>query len=107
MYNIIKRLLINLLFFYFVFSGFCNLPVNMKSSSKLDIALRDAISSTFNELPLAKHASVVRWYVMLACITSTNKTYNSISEMSVKLLMDISEEINSRWDPYGALIGTR
>ncbi|XP_075144573.1 BIR repeat containing ubiquitin-conjugating enzyme [Haematobia irritans] len=87
--------------------GFCNLPANIKSSSKLDIALRNAISTTFNELPFAKHASVVRWYVMLACITSTNKTYNSISEMCVKLLVDISEEIQRRWDPYGALIGTR
>ncbi|XP_037827973.1 baculoviral IAP repeat-containing protein 6 isoform X2 [Lucilia sericata] len=87
--------------------GFCNLPLAIKPSSKLDTALRDAIYNTFNELPLAKHASVVRWYVMLACITSSNKTYNSISEMCVKLLMDISEEINRRWDPYGALIGTR
>ncbi|XP_059217801.1 baculoviral IAP repeat-containing protein 6 isoform X2 [Stomoxys calcitrans] len=87
--------------------GFCNLPANIKISSKLDIALRNAISTTFNELPFAKHASVVRWYVMLACITSTNKTYNSISEMCVKLLVDISEEIKRRWDPYGALIGTR
>ncbi|KAM7359256.1 BIR repeat containing ubiquitin-conjugating enzyme isoform 2-T2 [Cochliomyia hominivorax] len=87
--------------------GFCNLPLNMKPLSKLDIVLRDAIYNTFNEIPLAKHASVVRWYVMLACITSSNKTYNSISEMCVKLLMDISQEINRRWDPYGALIGTR
>lgn len=97
--------------FYFVcflfFSGFCNLPLTNKLSSKLDTALRDAIYNTFNELPLAKHASVVRWYVMLACITSSNKTYNSISDMCVKLLMNISEEINRRWDPYGALIGTR
>ncbi|XP_073817547.1 BIR repeat containing ubiquitin-conjugating enzyme isoform X2 [Musca autumnalis] len=87
--------------------GFCNLPANSKGSSKLDVALRNAIATTFNELPFAKHASVVRWYVMLACITSTNKTYNGISEMCVKLLVDISEEIKRRWDPYGALIGTR
>lgn len=89
------------------FSGFCNLPLNSKVSCNLDTALRNAIATTFNELPFAKHASVVRWYVMLACITSTNKTYNSISEMCVKLLVDISDEIKRRWDPYGALIGTR
>lgn len=83
------------------------MPLSVKSTSKLDVNLRDAINNTFNELPLAKHASVVRWYVMLACITSSNKSYNGISEMCVKLLIEISTEINRRWDPYGALIGTR
>ena len=85
----------------------CNLPPEIQNHSTLDIAIKDAVANTFKELPSAKYASVVRWYTMLACGTSTPESHNGISELCIKLLVDISKEIEKRWDPYGALMGTR
>lgn len=69
--------------------------------------MRDAIANTFNELPLARYASVVSWYATLTWVTSTLKCYHGIPELCIKLLTEISQEMNKRWDPYGALLGTR
>lgn len=85
----------------------CNLPTEIQNHSTLDIAIKESIANTFNELPSAKYASVVRWYTMLACATSTPESHNGISELCIKLLVEISKEIEKRWDPYGALMGTR
>ncbi|XP_067616443.1 baculoviral IAP repeat-containing protein 6 isoform X2 [Eurosta solidaginis] len=87
--------------------GICSLPVEVQSHSTLDVAIKDAVANTFNELPSAKFASVVRWYSMLACATSTMESHNGISELCVKLLTDIAQEIDGRWDPYCSLLSTR
>ncbi|KAL9897854.1 dual E2 ubiquitin-conjugating enzyme/E3 ubiquitin-protein ligase BIRC6-like isoform 3-T4 [Glossina fuscipes fuscipes] len=87
--------------------GICNLPTEIQAHTTLDVAMRDAIANTFNELPLAKYASVVSWYATLTWVTSTLKCYHGIPELCIKLLTEISQEMNKRWDPYGALLGTR
>ncbi|XP_036324883.1 baculoviral IAP repeat-containing protein 6 isoform X2 [Rhagoletis pomonella] len=87
--------------------GICSLPVEVQSHSTLDVAIKDAVANTFNELPRAKFASVVRWYAMLACATSTLESHNGISELCVKLLAEITREIDGRWDPYCSLLSTR
>ncbi|XP_054081324.1 baculoviral IAP repeat-containing protein 6 isoform X3 [Zeugodacus cucurbitae] len=87
--------------------GICSLPVEVQSHSTLDVAIKDAVANTFNELPRAKFASVVRWYAMLACATSTLESHNGISELCVKLLTEIAKEIDVRWDPYCSLLSTR
>ncbi|XP_054725362.1 baculoviral IAP repeat-containing protein 6 isoform X3 [Anastrepha obliqua] len=87
--------------------GICSLPVEVQSHSTLDVAIKDAVANTFNELPRAKFASVVRWYAMLACATSTLESHNGISELCVKLLTEITQEIDGRWDPYCSLLSTR
>nr|XP_014092668.2 baculoviral IAP repeat-containing protein 6 isoform X3 [Bactrocera oleae] len=87
--------------------GICSLPVEVQSHSTLDVAIKDAVANTFNELPRAKFASVVRWYAMLACATSTLESHNGISELCVKLLAEIAKEIDVRWDPYCSLLSTR
>uniref|UniRef100_W8AIN7 Dual E2 ubiquitin-conjugating enzyme/E3 ubiquitin-protein ligase BIRC6 n=1 Tax=Ceratitis capitata TaxID=7213 RepID=W8AIN7_CERCA len=87
--------------------GICSLPVEIQSHSTLDVAIKDAVANTFNELPRAKFASVVRWYAMLACATSTLESHNGISELCVKLLTEIAKEIEVRWDPYCSLLSTR
>ncbi|XP_037945587.1 baculoviral IAP repeat-containing protein 6-like isoform X2 [Teleopsis dalmanni] len=87
--------------------GIGNMPSELQNELNLSVAVKTAISSTFKELPLSKHASVVHWFTTLVCATSTADSHNEISELCIKLLTKISAEISQRWDPYGALLGTR
>ncbi|XP_062126380.1 baculoviral IAP repeat-containing protein 6 isoform X3 [Drosophila sulfurigaster albostrigata] len=87
--------------------GVGNLPTELQKQATLDSSIKTAISNTFCELPQARCGSVVRWYTMLACATSTAESHNSISEYAINLLKDISSEIDKRWDPHCALLSTR
>ncbi|XP_030370289.1 baculoviral IAP repeat-containing protein 6 isoform X2 [Scaptodrosophila lebanonensis] len=87
--------------------GAANLPIELQKHSTLDNTIKTAISNTFNEISQADCGSVVRWYTMLTCATSTAESHNSISEMAINLLKDIANEIDKRWDPYCALLSTR
>ncbi|XP_064535866.1 baculoviral IAP repeat-containing protein 6 isoform X5 [Drosophila montana] len=87
--------------------GMANLPRELQKHASLDISIKTAITNTFHELPRAQCASVVRWYTMLTCATSTAESHNSISEYAINLLKDIASEIDKRWDPHCALLSTR
>ncbi|XP_017867094.1 PREDICTED: baculoviral IAP repeat-containing protein 6 isoform X6 [Drosophila arizonae] len=87
--------------------GMANLPRELQKHSSLDVSIKTAISNTFHELPQAQCASVVRWYAMLTCATSTAESHNSISEYAINLLKEIATEIDKRWDPHCALLSTR
>ncbi|XP_034488815.1 baculoviral IAP repeat-containing protein 6 [Drosophila innubila] len=87
--------------------GVANLPAELQKHATLDTTIKMAITNTFYELPQARCGSVVRWYTMLACATSTAESHNSISEYAINLLKDISNEIDKRWDPHCALLSTR
>ncbi|XP_068153762.1 baculoviral IAP repeat-containing protein 6 isoform X3 [Drosophila tropicalis] len=87
--------------------GVANLPVELQKHATLDTSMKTAIANTFHELPRAQCGSVVRWYTMLTCATSTAESHNSISEYAIGLLKDIANEIDKRWDPYCALLSTR
>ncbi|XP_070142867.1 dual E2 ubiquitin-conjugating enzyme/E3 ubiquitin-protein ligase BIRC6 isoform X3 [Drosophila kikkawai] len=87
--------------------GVTNLPAELQHHTTLDHSFKAAISNTFHELPRAQCGSVVRWYMMLTCATSTAESHNSISEQAIHMLKEISDEIDKRWDPYCALLSTR
>lgn len=87
--------------------GTTNLPAELQLHSTLDSSFKAAIANTFPELPRAQCGSVVRWYMMLTCATSTAESHNSISEQAIGLLKEIAGEIDKRWDPYCALLSTR
>ncbi|TDG43863.1 hypothetical protein AWZ03_009727 [Drosophila navojoa] len=87
--------------------GMANLPRELQKHASLDVSIKTAISNTFHELPQAQCASVVRWYAMLTCATSTAESHNSISEYAINLLKEITTEIDKRWDPHCALLSTR
>ncbi|XP_055907013.1 baculoviral IAP repeat-containing protein 6 isoform X1 [Eupeodes corollae] len=87
--------------------GVRNLPTELQTKIKFDVSLKNAITATLPDLISSKYSSVVRWFILLTCSTSTADSHNSISEICVKLLMDITNEIEKRWDPYCSLLGTR
>lgn len=87
--------------------GATNLPVEVQDHTTLDYSFKAAIANTFPELPRAQCGSVVRWYMMLTCATSTAESHNSISEQAISLLKEIAAEIDKRWDPHCALLCTR
>ncbi|KQS39321.1 uncharacterized protein Dere_GG17289, isoform C [Drosophila erecta] len=87
--------------------GATNLPAEVQDHTTLDYSFKAAIANTFPELPRAQCGSVVRWYMMLTCATSTAESHNSISEQAISLLKDIAGEIEKRWDPHCALLSTR
>ncbi|XP_037726370.1 baculoviral IAP repeat-containing protein 6 isoform X3 [Drosophila subpulchrella] len=87
--------------------GATNLPAEVQDHTTLDYSFKSAIANTFPELPRAQCGSVVRWYMMLTCATSTAQSHNSISELAINLLKDIAVEIDKRWDPHCALLATR
>jgi len=92
---------------YQLFRGATNLPAEVQDHTTLDYSFKSAIANTFPELPRAQCGSVVRWYMMLTCATSTAQSHNSISELAINLLKDIAVEIDKRWDPHCALLATR
>ncbi|XP_015038690.2 baculoviral IAP repeat-containing protein 6 isoform X3 [Drosophila pseudoobscura] len=87
--------------------GVTNLPTELQLFTTLDYTIKEAITNTFHELPRAQTGSVVRWYTMLTCATSTAESNNSISEQAINLLKEIAGEIDKRWDPCCALLSTR
>ncbi|KMZ04446.1 baculoviral IAP repeat-containing protein 6 isoform X6 [Drosophila simulans] len=87
--------------------GATNLPAEVQVHTTLDYSFKAAIANTFPELPRAQCGSVVRWYMMLTCATSTAESHNSISEQAISLLKGIAAEIDKRWDPHCALLCTR
>ncbi|XP_070137301.1 dual E2 ubiquitin-conjugating enzyme/E3 ubiquitin-protein ligase BIRC6 isoform X1 [Drosophila bipectinata] len=87
--------------------GTTNLPAELQLHTTLDSSFKAAIANTFPELPRAQCGSVVRWYMMLTCATSTAESHNSISEQAIALLKEIAGEMDKRWDPYCALLSTR
>lgn len=83
------------------------MPPELITKMKFSLAIKDAITQTLPDLPIAKYSSVIRWFTMLTCSTSTAESHNSISEICIKLLMEIAKEIDNRWDPNCSLLGTR
>lgn len=90
-----------------IFEGVKKLPTHIQNSLKFDVNLKDAMIICFSNLPKARYSSAVRWFTLLVSSTATFETHSALSEVCLKLLIDICKELEGRFDSYYALLGTR
>ncbi|KAL5282756.1 BIRC6 family protein [Megaselia abdita] len=90
-----------------IFEGVKKLPTHIQSNLKFDVNLKDAMIICFSHLPKTKYSSAVRWFTLLVSSTATFDTHSALSEVCLKLLIDVSKELEGRFDSHYALLGTR
>lgn len=90
-----------------VFEGIKKLPSHIQTHLKFDIHLKNALITCFSNLPKIKYSSAVRWFTLLVSSTATFETHSSLSEVCLKLLINICKELEERFDSHYALLSTR
>lgn len=94
-------------FILIIFEGVKKLPAHIQSNLKFDVNLKDAMIICFSNLSKTKYSSAVRWFTLLVSSTATFDTHSALSEVCLKLLIDVSKELEGRFDSHYALLGTR
>lgn len=77
------------------------------SRKNFETSLKNAILSCLPDLVMTKHAGSLRWFNLLISGLSTANSQAQIGESCVRLLLDVTKEIGTRWNQYSSILRTR